>query len=89
MMAVDGSNAVIGDEVPASRYDARSIEVFPGLEAVRRHPSMYVGSAGTEGLHPLVRELLDHTADEAAAGWCPTSVATFNATPLRPTNSQN
>ncbi|MFD8722479.1 methyltransferase domain-containing protein [Streptomyces sp. NPDC059629] len=53
------------DTPPA--YDARSIVVMSGLEAVRRHPAMYVGSTGADGLHQLVMELLDNAVDEAAA----------------------
>jgi DNA gyrase subunit B len=50
-------------------YDARSITVLPGLEAVRRNPSMYVGSTGSTGLHQLVYELVDNAVDELEAGY--------------------
>jgi DNA gyrase subunit B len=49
-------------------YDAGSIVVMSGLEAVRLHPSVYIGSTGPEGLHQLVFELLDNAVDEASAG---------------------
>lgn len=51
-------------------YDAKSIVIFSGLEAVRRTPSMYVGSTGPEGLHQLVFELVDNAVDESEAGFC-------------------
>jgi DNA gyrase subunit B len=70
MVSDSTRQSALGDGDPASRYDASSIGVFSGLEAVRRYPSMYVGSAGAEGLHQLVRELLDNSVDEATAGWC-------------------
>ncbi|MFE7318744.1 methyltransferase domain-containing protein [Streptomyces sp. NPDC057555] len=54
---------------PAS-YDARSIIRYSGLEAVRRTPGMYIGSAGSEGLHQLVNELIDNAVDEAESGHC-------------------
>ncbi len=57
------------EKTKKSNYDASSITVLEGLEAVRRRPGMYIGTTGPDGLHHLIWEIFDNSRDEAMGGF--------------------
>ena len=63
----------------AGNYDASSITVLEGLEAVRKRPGMYIGSVSTKGLNHLIYEIVDNSVDEHLAGHCDTITVTLEA----------
>ena len=67
------------DMAGKEKYDAGSIAVLEGLEAVRKRPGMYIGSVSTKGLNHLIYEIVDNSVDEHLAGYCDTIKVTLEA----------
>ncbi len=65
------------DKKPKSSYGAQDITILEGLDPVRKRPGMYIGSTGSEGLHHLIKEIVDNSIDEAMAGFCNRIIVTL------------
>ncbi|UCD15086.1 MAG: DNA topoisomerase (ATP-hydrolyzing) subunit B [Candidatus Omnitrophota bacterium] len=67
------------EKLKKQRYDATTIQVLGGIEAVRKRPAMYIGDTSVRGLHHLVYEVVDNSVDEASGGYCDKIKVTVNS----------
>lgn len=65
-------------QADTTNYDASKITILEGLEAIRKRPAMYIGDSGIEGLHHLLKEIVDNAIDEALGGYCDRIELTLN-----------
>jgi DNA gyrase subunit B len=72
-------DVLLNSSLNSTDYNAQQIQVLEGLEAVRKRPSMYIGSTCTRGLHHLIYEVVDNSIDEAMAGYCNRIIVELNS----------
>ena len=75
------------DENSEDIYNADAIQVLKGLEGVRKRPAMYIGDTGVNGLHELIKEIVNNSVDEAMADRCSQRLTRMAQKPSLPPSS--